>query len=56
MSHRARMPREFDPRKDSHSMKFEQKPQILVKLSWRELYDSELSGLGSFENIVISLS
>ena len=32
---------EFDSRKDLHSTKFERRPQILVKLSFRELYDSK---------------
>ena len=35
---------EFDPRKDSRSTKFEQRPQIFVMLiSFRELCDSKLS-------------
>ena len=46
---------EFDSRKDSHSTKFERRPQILVKLSFRELYDSKLSGLHT-SDMVISLS
>ena len=37
VSHRARMSGEFDSRKDSHSAKLEQRPQILVKLSFREM-------------------
>ena len=36
---------EFDSMKDSQSTKFEQRPQIFVKLSFRELCDSKLSGL-----------
>ena len=43
-SHRARMSREFDSRKDSHSPKFKQRPLVFVKLSFRELCDSKLSG------------
>ena len=43
VSHRARMPGEFDSRKDSQSTKFERMPQIFVKLSFRELRDSKLS-------------
>ena len=39
----------FDLTKDSHSTKFEQRPRILVKLSFRELYDSKLSGLCIFD-------
>ena len=44
---------EFDSRKDSQSTKFEQRPQIFVKLSFRELRDSKLSGLHAFDNMVI---
>ena len=44
---------EFGSRKDSQSTKFEQRPQIFVKLSFRELCDSKLSGLGAFDNMVI---
>ena len=36
---------EFDPRKDSYSTILEQRPLIFLKLSFRELYGSELSGL-----------
>ena len=50
--HRARMSGEFESRKDSHSSKFEQMPQIFVKLSFRELCDSELSALHPFDTIV----
>ena len=42
---------EFDSRNDSHSMRFEQRPQILVKVSFRELCDSRLSGLHPFDNM-----
>ena len=42
---------EFDSRKDSHLTKFKQKLQILVKLSFRELCDSKLSGLHPFDNM-----
>ena len=47
------MPREFDSRKDSQSTKFERRPQIFVKLSFRELCDSKLSGLHAFDNMVL---
>ena len=36
---------DFDSRKDTQSTKLEQRPQILVKLSFREFSDSKLSGL-----------
>ena len=44
---------EFDSRKDSLSTKFGRRSQILVKLSFRELSDSKLSGLHAFDNMVI---
>ena len=47
---------EFDPRKGSHPTKFERKPRIMVKLSVRELCDSNLSSLCPFDNVAISLS
>ena len=46
---------EFDLSKDSHSTKLERRLQILVKLSFRELCDSKLSGLHPFDNMAISL-
>ena len=53
VSHRARMSGEFDSRKDSHSTTFEWRPQILVKLSFRELRGSALSGLHAFDKMAI---
>ena len=53
VSHRARISGEFDSRKDSQSTKFEQRPQIFLKLSFRELCDSKLSGLHAFDNMAI---
>ena len=53
VSHRARMAGEFDSGKDSQSITFERRPQIFVKLSFRELCDSKLSGLHAFDNMVI---
>ena len=47
------MSREFDSRKDSRSTKFKRRPQILVRLSFRELYDSKLSGLHPFDKMAI---
>ena len=44
---------EFDSSKDSQSTKFKWKPQIFVKLSFRELCDSKLSGLHAFDNVAI---
>ena len=49
----ARMSGEFDSRTDSHSTKFERRPQIFVKLSFRELCDSKLSDLHPFGNMSI---
>ena len=44
---------EFDSRKDSQSTKLERRPQIFVKLSFREFCDSKLSGLHAFDNMAI---
>ena len=44
VSHRARM---------SRSTKFERRAQIFVKLSFRELCNSKLSGLYAFDNMAI---
>ena len=43
----------FDSRKDLQSTKFEQRLQIFVKLSFRELCRSKLSGLNTFDNMAI---
>ena len=48
------MSREFVSRKDPHSRKFQQKPRIYIKLSFRELRNSNLSGLHSFDNMTIN--
>ena len=53
LSHTEQECQEFDSRKDSQSTKFERRPQIFVKLSFRELCDSKLSGLHAFDNIAI---
>ena len=53
VSHRARMSGEFDLGKNSQLTKFERRPQIFVKLSFRELCDSKLSGLLAFDNMAI---
>ena len=44
---------EFDSRKDSHSTKLEQRPQIFVELSFRELCGSMLSGLHPSDSMAI---
>ena len=44
---------DFDSRKDSHSTKLKQSPQTFVKLTFRELCGSKLSGLHHFDNMVI---
>ena len=54
VSHRTRMSGEFHSKKESHSTKFEQRPQIFITLSFRELFDSKLSGLTPFGNMVIT--
>ena len=53
VSHRARISGEFDSRKDAQSTKFERRPQIFVKLSFRELCDSKVSELHAFDNVTI---
>ena len=47
------MSEELDSRKDSQSTKFEQRPQIFVKLRFRELCGSKLSGLDAFDSMAI---
>ena len=42
---------EFDSGKDSHSTKLERRPRIIVKLSFKELCSSKLSGLHPFDNM-----
>ena len=44
---------DFDSRKDSQATKFERRTQIFIKLSFRELYNSKLSGLHAFDNMAI---
>ena len=52
-SHRARMSGELDSRKGSQSTKFKRRPQIFVKLNYRELCDSKLSCLHVFDNMAL---
>ena len=40
---------EFDSRKASHLIKWEGRPQIFLKLGFRELCGSKLSGLHPFD-------
>ena len=56
VSHKARMSREFDSRKDPRPTKLERRPLIFVKLRFRELYDPKLFGFGTFDNMDISRS
>ena len=51
--YRGRMSGEFDSKQDSQSTKFERRPQIFVKLSFRELCNLKLSGLHAFDNMAI---
>ena len=53
---KSRMSTEFNSRNNSHLTKFEQGPQILETANLRDLRDSMLSGLCTFDNMVISLS
>ena len=43
----------FDTKKDSHSTKLERRTQLFVKLKFRELCGSKLSGLVPFGNMAI---
>ena len=47
---------QLDSREDSHPTKYKQKSRILLNQSFRELYDSKLSGLHNFDNMAITLS
>ena len=42
---------EFESRKESQFTKFERRPRIFVKLRFRELCDSKLSGLNAFDDM-----
>ena len=53
VTHRARMSGKLDSKKDSHSTKFERRPRIFAKLSFRELCDLKLSVLHLFDNMTI---
>ena len=53
MSTRVKISGEFDSTKDLQSTKFERSRQIFVKLSFRELCYSKLSGLHAFNNMAI---
>ena len=44
---------QFDSRKDLQLTKSEQRPQIFVKLSFRELCDAKLSGLHASDMVII---
>ena len=44
---------EVDSRNDPQSKKFEERPQIFVKLGFRELCNSKLSGLHVFDRMAI---
>ena len=45
---------EFDSRKDSQSTKFERRPQIFLKVSFRDLCNPKLSGLRAFFFVIHS--
>ena len=47
------MSEEFYSRKDPQSTKFERRPRIFIKLRFRELCDSKLSGLHAFDNMAV---
>ena len=47
------MSREFDSRKDPHSTKLEQRPQIFTQLCFKEFCGSKLSSLHPSDNMTI---
>ena len=44
---------EFDSRKNWQSTKFGPRPRIFVKIIFRDMCHSKLSGLHAFDNMVI---
>ena len=56
VSNKARISEEFNSRKDSQSIKLEQRPQNLANLKFRELCDSKLSRLHPFGKTAILLN
>ena len=54
VSHRARISGEFDSWEDSQSTIFKRRHQMFIKLSFRELHDSKLSGLHAFDNMTLT--
>ena len=52
VSHRVGISGESDLRKDPHSIKFKERPQLFLKPSFGELRDSKLSDLRPFDNSV----
>ena len=44
---------DFDSRTDCRSTKLEQRSQIFVKVSFRDLCNSKLSGAHAFDNVAI---
>ena len=55
-SNGARIPGELDSRKDLHPIKFKRRHRILIKLRFKTLCDSKLSGLRAFDDTTILLS
>ena len=53
VSNTVRMSGEFDSRKDLQSAKFEQRIQLFIKLTFRELCNSELTALHAFDNMAV---
>ena len=49
----ARMSGDFDSRKDSQLTKLEKRPLIFIKLNFKELCYSKLSGLHPFDDMII---
>ena len=56
VSHRGRISGELDSQKYLQPTKIEQRPWIFAKPSFRELWNSKLSGLHAFDNMAITHS
>ena len=56
VSHKAKISREFDPWNDLEATTLERKPHVLLQLRFRDLYDSKLDLLRTFDNIAISVN
>ena len=56
VSHKVKISGEFDPWNDLEARTLERKPHVLLQLRFRDLYDSKLDLLRTFDNIAISVN